>query len=87
MLAIQQEAIRKYQVSVQRSKEYFDRKFVKKMQPHNFFGDIILNIIKKRIKDIKMLGYNGLAHVPLFMKDPVNCMTSNTNVRVVQLNI
>ena len=88
MLAIHQEALKKNQISVQRSKEYFDRKFVKKSQPHNFVvGDMVLMNVKKRIKDIKMLGFNGLAPVPLFMKDPVNCMTSNTNVRVVQLNI
>ena len=54
MLAIHQEALKKYQMSVQRSKEYFDRKFVKKSQPHNFgVGDIVLMNVKKRIKDIK----------------------------------
>ena len=41
-------------MSVQRSKEYFDRKFVKKSQLHNFVvGDIVLMNVKKRIKDIK----------------------------------
>ena len=42
---------------MQRSKEYFDRKFVKKSQPHNFVvGDIVLMNVKKRIKDIKNVG-------------------------------
>ena len=36
MLAIHQEATKKNQVSIQRSIKYFDRKFVKKTQPHNF---------------------------------------------------
>ena len=37
VLAIHQEAIMKNQVSVQRSKEYFDRKYVKRSQLYNFF--------------------------------------------------
>ena len=37
ILAIHQKAIKKNQVSVQRSKEYFNRKFVKMTQLHNFF--------------------------------------------------
>ena len=56
MLTIHQEAIKKNQVSLQRSKEYFERKLVKKTQPHNFVGDIVLMNIKKRIKDIKNIG-------------------------------
>ena len=57
MLAIHQEALKKNQISVQRSKEYFDRKFVKKSQLHNFVvGDIVLMNVKKRIKDIKIVG-------------------------------
>ena len=57
MLAIHQEALKKNQMSVQRSKEYFDRNFVKKSQPHNFVvGDIVLINVKKRIKDIKNVG-------------------------------
>ena len=48
ILAIHQEAISKNQVSVKRSKEYFDRKFVKKTKPHKFVvGDIVLRNIKK----------------------------------------
>ena len=30
-----------------------------------------------------MLGFNGLAHAQLFMKDLANCFELNTNVRVV----
>ena len=57
MLANHQEAIKKNQMSVQRSKEYLDRKFVKKSQPHNFVvGDIVLMNVKKRIKDTKNVG-------------------------------
>ena len=57
MLAIYQEALNKNQMSVQRSKEYFDRKFAKKSQPHSFVvGDIVLMNFKKRIKDIKNVG-------------------------------
>ena len=57
MLAIHQEASKKNQASVQRSKEYFDRKFVKKRQPHNFVvGDVVLINVKKKIKDIKNVG-------------------------------
>ena len=44
-------------MSLQRSKEYFDRMFVKKSQPYNFaVGDIVLMNVKKRIKDIKNVG-------------------------------
>ena len=47
MLAIYQEATKKNQVSVKRSKEYFDIKFVKKTQPHNFVvGNVVLMNIK-----------------------------------------
>ena len=88
MLAIHQETLKKNQISVQESKEYFDRKFVKKSQLHNFvIGNIVLMNVKKELRTLRMLGYNGLAHVPWFTKDLVNCMKSNMNVRVVWLNI
>ena len=56
MLAINEKAKEKNQESVRRSKEYLDRKYVKKASPHNFVvGDIVLMNLKKRIRDIKML--------------------------------
>ena len=61
MLAIHQEALKKNQMSVQRSKEYFDRKFVKKSQPHNFVvGDIVLMNVKRGLRTLRMLGFDGL---------------------------
>ena len=57
MLAFNKKAKEKNQESVRRSKEYFDRKYVKKTSPHNFVvGDIVLMNIKKRIRDIKNVG-------------------------------
>lgn len=54
MLAIQQEAIKKNQESVRILKDYFDRKYARKSQPHNFIvGNIVFMNIKKRIKNIK----------------------------------
>ena len=71
MLAIYQEAIKKNRVSVQRSKENFDRKFVKKTQPHDFVvGDIVLMNIKKRIKDIKNVKVQWIGPCTVVYKRP-----------------
>ena len=57
MLAINDKAKEKKQESVRRSKEYFNREYVKKTSPHDFLvGDIVLMNIKKRIRDIKNVG-------------------------------
>ena len=59
------------QVSVQRSKEYFDRKFVKKRQPHNLVvGDIVLLNVKKIIKDIKNVGVQCIGPCTVVYKRP-----------------
>ena len=75
MLAINKKAKEKNQESARKSKEYFDRKYVKKTSPHNFVvRDIVLMIIKKRIKDSRIWVSDGLAHVPWYMIDPVNSL-------------
>ena len=56
---------------MQRSKEYFDRKFVKKSQPHNFVvGDIVLINVKKRIEDIKNVGVQWIGPCTVVYKRP-----------------
>ena len=52
-------------------KEYFDRKFVKKRQQHNFVvGDIVLMNVKKRIKDIKNVGVQWIGPCTVVYKRP-----------------
>ena len=42
---------------IQKSRKYFDRKYVKKLGVHLFaVGNVVLMNIKKRIKDIKNVG-------------------------------
>ena len=72
MLAINEKAKEKNQETVRRSKEYFDRKYVKKAFPHKFVvGDIVLMNIKKRIRDIKNVGFRWIGPCTVVYKRPV----------------
>ena len=52
-------------------KRNFDRKFVKKRQPHNFVvGDIVLMNVKKRIKDIKNVEVQWIGLCTVVYKRP-----------------
>ena len=71
MLAINEKAGEKNQECVQRSKEYFDRKYVKKVSPHNFVvGDIVLMNIKKRIRDIKNVDVSWIGPCTMVYERP-----------------
>ena len=57
MLNIQELASQKNSGATQRSKEYFNRRYVKKAAPYTFIvGDVVLMNIKKRLSDIKNVG-------------------------------
>ena len=71
MLAINEKAKEKNQESVRRSKEYFDRKYVKEVSPHNFVvGNIVLLNIKKRIRDIKNVGVRWIGPCTVVYERP-----------------
>ena len=73
---------------MQSSKEYFDKKFVKKRQTHNFIvGDIVMMNVKKRIKGIKNVGVQWIGPCIVVYKRPGQLYDINTDVRVGQLNI
>ena len=54
MLGIQERALEKNAASIERSREYFNRKYVKKTVPYLFVvGDVVLMNVKQQLNDLK----------------------------------
>ena len=71
MLEIQELASQKNSGAIQRSKEYFDRKYVKKATPYTFvIGDVVLMNIKKRLSDIKNVGVRWIGPCTVVYERP-----------------
>ena len=71
MLEIQELASQRNSGAIQRSKEYFDRKYVKKTTPYTFVvGDVVLMNIKKRLSDIKNVGVRWIGPCTVVYERP-----------------
>ena len=71
MLKIQELASQKNSGAIQQSKEYFDRRYVKKAALYTFVvGDVVLMNIKKRLPNIKNVGVHWIGPCTIIYEQP-----------------
>ena len=71
ILNLQEMASKCNEEKIWMSREYFDRKYVKKLGVHSFaVGDVVLMNIKKRIKDIKNVGVRWIGPCTVVYERP-----------------
>ena len=71
MLGIQERALEKNAASIERSREYFNRKYVKKTVPYSFVvGDVVLMNVKRRLSDLKNVGVRWIGPCTIVYERP-----------------